>query len=242
MRTTKMPCRHEELPFVADYAHDYYVRDEADFKAFSPVFGSAFLLKYDPQAKLVSELIAPSVILAQQKAITERIEKHYSTARNTVNKIERYAELADKDNLLKTSISDFGFKKIREDLKNHNDEGVVAKLNEVLQHCDTNSEAMIAKGFTSAVHQETASFIQTFTADVKDQKRKMDEREKLVKDNLGQFDILWDMVSNILNTGQVIYKEKNKDKVKDYTYSELIKKVHQKRKENGDDLPPTATK
>jgi hypothetical protein len=80
-------------------------------------------------------------------------------------------------------------------------------------------------------------FIVTFSTDVKDQIRKMDECSKLVKDNAGQFDVLWDMVSNIMETGKVIYKGKNKDKVKDYTYSELIKKVRleqKKKKDNGD--------
>jgi hypothetical protein len=238
----KMQCKIEELPFLADFVRDNYVRDAVDFKFFSPVFGDSFLTKYDAQAKLVNGVVTPTLLISEQKAITQRISEHYTTARNFVNKIERYAKMADEEKLLKISVSDFGFKGIRKELDNDNDEGMVNKMGELKQLADANREALEPMGFIPAISTELGTFITTFSDDVKAQKRKMDQHAKLIKDNAGEFDILWGMISNILKTGKVIYKEKDKSKLKDYTYDELIKKVHQKRQSEEDNGEAPETK
>ena len=87
-----MKCRTEELPFLADYVRDNFLRDQSDFTANSPEYAEDFLKKFDPQLKLVKETVATSMLMAQQKAITERIGKHYATARNWANKVENYAK------------------------------------------------------------------------------------------------------------------------------------------------------
>jgi hypothetical protein len=45
--------------------------------------------------------------------------------------------------------------------------------------------------------------------------------------------------TDLLETGKVIYKEKDKEKVKDYTYTELIKKIRIARKKEADDQAST---
>lgn len=226
-----MKCRAEELPFLADYARDNFMRDKADFVNHSDEYDKNFLLKFDPQLKLVNEVVATSILVAEQKALTKKIGKHYESARNWVNKVENYAKKA-KDALV-TSISDFGFKSLRAEINVKNDEGTIKKFGELLQHTDANTAALESKGFTATVRTNLKTFVDTFEADIKKQTRKIDERKDLVKENKKEFEILWQMVNeDILKTGKVIYKELDKSKVKDYTYTDLIKKIRLARKKD----------
>jgi hypothetical protein len=229
-----MKCRTEELPFLAEYARDNFMRDKADFVNNSAEYDKNFLLKFDPQLKLVNEVAATSMLVAQQKAITKQIGKHYESARNWVNKVENYAKKASA--ALVTDIHDFGFKGIRNEIRVKNDEGVIKKLGEMLQHADANKMALEPKGFTPAFRTSLKTFIDTFETDIKSQIRKIDERKSLVKNNKKEFETLWKMITDdILETGKVIYKEVNKERLKDYTYSELIKKVRLARKKEEED-------
>jgi hypothetical protein len=231
-----MKCRAEELPFLAEYARDNFIRDQSDFINNSPEYSENFLLKYDPQLKLVKEAVATSMLIAEQKAITGRIAKHYKSARNWVNKVENYAKKAGTT--LNSSIEDFGFKGLRNEINMKNDEGTIKKFGELLQHADANKAALEAKGFTTAVRTSLKDFIDAFETDIKSQTRKIDERKDLVKGNNKEFTTLWNMVNDdILETGKVIYKELNKEKVKDYTYTELIKKIRLARKKEAEAKP-----
>jgi hypothetical protein len=237
-----MKCRLEELPFLADYARDNFLRDQADFVTHSPEYKTDFLAKFDPQLKLVEEAMATSMLIAQHKNITERITKNYDVARNWANKIENYAKKAFGD--AGSQIADFGFKNLRIDLKNKNDEGLVKRLKELLQHADAHIATLQPKGFTPELRDSFKAFIDALETDIKSQSRKIDERKFLVKDNNKEYEALWEMINtDLLETGKVIYKEKNKEKVKDYTYTELIKKIRiARKKEATDEAAATANK
>ncbi|HEY4788695.1 MAG TPA: hypothetical protein VIH57_21740, partial [Bacteroidales bacterium] len=143
---------------------------------------------------------------------------------------------------LVTNVEDFGFKGLRGDISNKNDEGVIKKFNDSLQIVDANKAAMEAKGFTPAMHTAFTTFLTVFDTDIKGQTRKIDERKGLVKDHKKEYETLWNMINeDILETGKVIYKEKNKEKVTDYTYTELIKKVRLARAKEEGTPPATGT-
>jgi hypothetical protein len=225
-----MYWKQEELPFIADYARDNFVRDKADFIAYSPEYETDFLAKFDPQLKLVREAEATAKVLAEQKALTKRIETDYKTARNWTNKIEDYASKTPGS--LKISIEDFGFKVLRKNINSKNDEGTILKFKAVLQNVDANITALQAKGFTAAQRLSVGAFVDAFEIDIKNQSRKIDEKIDLVKDNNDEYELLWTMVrDDILKTGKVIYKEKDKTKLPDYTFTDLLGKIRLARKE-----------
>jgi hypothetical protein len=223
MTNAKMHCRIEELPFLAGFTRKYFIRDRADFNAFSAVFNKGFLQSFETQTKQVKELLAPALLTAEMKAITKRIESHYITMRIIANKVERYAKMAK--GTMNINPADFGFKNLRKELHLHNDEAVVKMLRELLQHIDTNRTALEANGLSQAYRQEMEMAINTFETDILEQDRKKNEREMLVKQNTRQFDTLWNMIAEIIDTGKAMYKANNKARVKDYTYYKLIKKV-----------------
>jgi hypothetical protein len=229
MEPSLLQCRIEELPFLGDFVRDYYVRDTADFVAFSPKYGPAHLTKYDAEMEKANKLVATSLLMAEQKKITERINAHYSTARDTVNSVERYAQLAGS--ALKTNVSDFGFKSIREAIQLKNDEGIVKNFKDLLKHIDLNKTELEAQGLTEVFRTNLKTFIATFETDSKNQTRKVGERIDTTEVNNAEYNVLWDMISDILKTGKTLYKQKNKSKLKDYTFASLIKKVHVKMKE-----------
>jgi hypothetical protein len=223
MREAKMQCRIEEIIFLAEFTRDNFVRDRADFAAFSEVFNEKYLHKFDTQVKKVKEILAPALLTAEIKTITGRIDDHYVTVRSIANKVERYATMAK--GTMNTRPADFGFRKLRNELQLNNDEAVVKKLRVLLQHIDKNREALEANGLSKAYRQEFEMAINTFEADIIAQSRKIDERKKVVKQNIRQFDTLWNMMAEIMRTGKVLYKTKNRSRLKNYTYTRLIKNV-----------------
>lgn len=237
-----MRCRNEELPFLAYYARENFLRDKADFVAHSPEYETNFLLKFDPQLKLVEDVMSTSMVIAQHKNITSRIAKHFETARTWTNKIENYAKKAFSD--ASSQIADFGFKSLRNEIAVKNDEGAIKCLKELLQHADAHAAALQPKGYTTTLRDDLKAFIDAFEADIKSQTLKIDERKNLVKDNNKEYEALWEMINtDLLETGKVIYKEKDKEKVKDYTYTELIKKIRlARKKEAGDEAAKAQNK
>jgi hypothetical protein len=223
MREVKMQCRIEEIPFLAEITRDYFVRDRADFAAFSAVFNDAFLKKFDLQIKKVREIRTPALLTAEIKTITSRIENHYATIRSIANRVEHYALMAK--GTMNIRPDDFGFRKLRNELQLHNDEAVVKKFRELLQHIDQNREALEAYGLNKVYRQEFEMAINNFETDIIAQTCKMDDRKRLIKQNIQQFDNLWNMITEILSTGKVLYKTKNRSRLKNYTYARLIKNV-----------------
>jgi hypothetical protein len=235
-----MKCRKEELSFIAEYALANFIRDKADFVDYSSEYEDALEKKYNPQVKLVKEAVATSKVVAEQKTLTKRIKNDYKSARNWANKVEDYANKASKS--LKTSVADFGFKALRQDINIKNDEGTILKFRELLQHTDTEIPALQAKGFTPALRLSLGTFIDGFETDIKSQTYKIDERKDLVKVNNNVFTDLGNMINDdILKTGKIIYKEKDKAKVKDYTFSELLSKIRVARKKE-EETKKTETK
>lgn len=232
-----MKCRKEELPFLADYIRTNYVRDQLDFQNYSPDYEESFLERFDSELKIVKDVVATSKIIAEHKAVTKRIKVHYSNARNWTNKIEDYSKKASKS--LTTNFADFGFKGLRKDINIKNDEGTILKFRELLQHVDANITALQSKGLTPAVRTSFVAFVNAFETDIKGQTYKIDERKDLVKNNKNAFKTLYKTLSvDILQTGKIIYKEKDKEKVKDYTFIELLKKIRVPHKKEEEEPKP----
>jgi hypothetical protein len=240
MREVKMQCRIEEITFLAEFTREYFVRDRADFAAFSEVFNDVFLKKFDAQIKKVKEIMAPSLVTVEIKTITSRIENHYATMRSIANRVERYALMAK--GTMNTRPADFGFRKLRNELQLNNDEAVVKKLRELWQHIDKNREALEANGLSKEHRHEIEMAINAFEDDIIAQTCKMEDRQKLVRQNIRQFDSLWNMITEILSTGKVLYKTKNRSRLKNYTYAKLIKNVRLTHMKEEDKLAAKKTK
>jgi hypothetical protein len=158
------------------------------------------------------------------KVITERIKSHYEKARVYANKAEFYAKQAGSN--LNMKPVDFGFKTLRSKLSQKDDEAIAKGLSDLSKNIAANQAALEAKGLTTEFKTEVDQFVKAFTDDSLAQTRKLNEREAVVRQNAGQINALWALITEICDAGKIIAKEKkDKNRIKDYTLTELVKSV-----------------
>ncbi len=234
MDELKIRCKVEELPFLARFIRNAYVRDQAEFAAFSSVFNSEFLTRYDFLTALIDGLISPKSLIGERKMISVRLQLHYVTTRTLINKFEEYTNLVKGS--LTMNPADFGFSLIRKSIDTRNDEAIIKHLKTLVKNVDSNIEAFRKVGLTNSFRVETNDFINSFESDILDQVGKLRERKELVLENRKQFNDLWNLITRVIDSGKIIFKsKKDKHKIKDYTYSELMKNVrmvYYKQEEN----------
>lgn len=233
-------CKIEELPFLAHTTVDNFTADQADFIGFSTDYDEDHLNKAVTQIEKVDALVAPQKLMGEKKKITQNIMDDYKHTRNLLNKLERIIDRAADAGLnLSMLPKDFGIKRVRDDINIKNDEGAVLNLKALKGNLEANKVVLETKGYNQDVQEELSDLIIKLGNDSLAQTRKQKEWEDQIKKNMGEFNALWDIVSDILKTGKAIYKEKDPAKVKYYTYADLIKTVRIQRKkaeeENGDE-------
>lgn len=95
-----------------------------------------------------------------------------------------------------------------------------------------------------ALHPQPVTINPDLGEDSIAQTRKKKERGQLVKPSISEFNKYRLLIDDMLASGNAIYKEGDKSKVKDYTYTELIKDMRMKQKDggNGEDTNPDGSK
>lgn len=226
-------CRLEEIPVLCRYVLNYFERDQAEFIAYSPLYNATYKSDFELRLAAVDDLVTPYTVTGEMKKITVRIDGHYANLRTELNKLEKYAKLAG--NGLTVHPDDLGFKLIRDQVQSRNDEGVIRLLKELLRNLKVNAEVLAPVGLTPAMLTDLEAFIKTFTADSMAQTTKLKDRTELTRENVKEINALYAIVTDVLETGKVIFKAKDKAKVRDYTFTDLLKLVRktQKAKEEG---------
>lgn len=231
-------CKIEELPFLGAITHEYFIRDKQDFILFSPVYNDPFAATLLGQNKVVDDLVSSRKVTAEMKKMTQKLAADFTRARNVLNKVERYVTMSEADGLpLKIAAVDFGISEARMNLARKNDEGVVLNLNVIRKNIQENLAALEDKGYNADLQKELDSLIKDITGDSLAQTMKKKERQELVRKNIGELNKLWKMIDDILKTGKSIYKGKDDQKVRDYTYTDLIRNVQIRRQKEDPDAP-----
>lgn len=236
-------CRIEELTFLGVFILVSFNRDKADFIELSPDYNDPFADNCQQTITLVEDLVAPKKITGEMKKITQQMADHFTHCRNLMNKVERFVDKASRAGLALTMApGDFGIKDVREAVGIKNDEGVVKYLRTLLQNLTDNRATLVPKGYTEEVQTELKTLIRDLSNTSVAQTLKKNERAELVKNNMDKLNTLWLIIEDLMKSGKAIYKEKDKSKLKDYTYADLIKNVQLKRKQDETPEPAPAAK
>ena len=238
----KIDCRIEELPFLTKLVLATLIRDKTLFKNYTPHYDDALIAAYQALITSASEIIEPKKLMEEKKIITQRIKGHYKAGLNTANRFEEFVTGA-REGGLELTVSDFGFKELRKQIKIKNDEGIVREFKSVISNMDDNKASLEAKGYTDEVKAAAIKLIGDLETDSMAQPQKEKSRMKLVQENHGLFNALWRMFTRICKTGRNIAKEQENNLMqKDYTIAQLKKTVRQMRKaqEEQDDAQEAA--
>ena len=228
-------CKNEELPVVCGFGAISLARDLSDFAAYSTVFDENYLTAFKVKIEAVQQLIQPFLETVELKTITASIYQSLDDLIAPINHLEGYLKLAGKQ--VPVSSSDFGLVLLRKSARSRDVEGVIKQLQTVNGHIEKYKKELTYKGLTEEL-------IGIFTglgkqlADEKDKKYALvSNRAAIVQNNMGMLNDLSDQLAEICRVGKVLYKQKDQAKLKDYTFTQMMKQVKRSDK-TGTIIPP----
>jgi hypothetical protein len=221
-------CKDEELPVVCGFLAISLNRDLNDFVAFSPQFVSSYVDGFKAKIDAVDELVQPKSETIELKMLNERIYATLDSLITPINYIEGYLNLAGKT--VPITAADFGLTSLRKSARSRDVESVLKLLRTVEGNLAKYKTELEAKGLTEAL---VLKFAETGTLLADDRNKKYElvsKRMALVQNNLGMLNDLYDQLVEICKIGKILYKQTDKAKLNDYTFSYLMKQVRRVEK------------
>ena len=228
MSAREYSCKDEELPVICKFAAYSLNRDLADFTAYSPKFKPAYLTGFESNIATALDVIEPQSETMEQKAITSRIYSTLDGLIDPINRLTGYLKLADGS--LGLSPHDFGVKHLRKSINAKDAEGAMNGLHTVNGNITKYKEALMAQGLTEDLIARFANAASAIASDKQKQFELISNRKNIVQNNLTLFNNLYAQLGEIHAVGKILYKSTNTAKLKEYTFSELKKRVRRTAK------------
>jgi hypothetical protein len=226
-------CNNEELPVIGGFVYFKNKRDLLDFTAFSPKFDGSYVLTFDANIKTCSELVTSKEETVKLKVITTRMYSTMDSLTGLVNNLSIYIKMAKTD--IPISAADFGIPALRKAIHRRNAESVLQNLH-ILNNCILQyKNELIGQGLSDAVISSFTSAAVSIRDDNQKQYEIVSNRKELVQNNIELFNRLYAQINEICLVGKALNKGKDEKKVKDYTFSELMKQVRIVFKHNRDE-------
>ena len=224
MENKKFNCKMEDLPVISGFAIQSLETDKVDFIEYSPVYDGDFITDARSKQKECSELVKQEDVLKRQKKVTQEINLNLKGLRNNVNKIEGYLLLAA--NKLDISVADFSLADLRLNISKKNVEGVCSDIQSLIVKLKRNEAVLSDKGMKTALLDDLAAQSEKLDKLNLNQNDFKNKRSRTASDNIKIFNELWDILSMILDGGRSLYRTSDKVKYKEYTLSQLKKRVN----------------
>ena len=216
-------CKDEELPIICGYVAYSFRRDLADFTAFSPNFSNEYLIGFESKIKLIDELINPRLITVELKGITKELYDAMNSLIDPINRVAGYMKLAKSE--ITITEKDFGLTQLRQKAKSKDAEGVLQNIKIVNANLDKHKEVLSKHGLSDELINHFSTVAETVATNNQKQYEIINNRKSIVQDNLKLFNGLFNQFNEICNVGKILYKGKDILKLKEYTFTELKKRV-----------------
>ena len=140
-----------------------------------------------------------------------------------VNRLTGYITLARLEQTI--SVTDFGIKYLRKSIADHDAEGVIQALHTIIGNISKYKVELQAQGMSDENISRFTDILSSVANDKQKQVEIINNRKHIVQNNVDSFNGLFGQLNEILGVGKILYKATNRAKLKDYTFSELIKHV-----------------
>lgn len=230
-------CKDEELPVICGFLSMTLARDFTYFEGYSPMFNQAYMTGFKERIQEVFELVRPKSETIELKLITERMNQKLDELIQSVNFVEGYLKLAGKT--VPISAADFGLSELRRSIRSRDVESVLNLIRIVDGNLNKYKSELMAKGATEGLLDD---FLEAFTALSNDKNRKfglISNRAYLVQSNREKLNQLYEQFVEISTIGKMFFRQTDKAKLKDYTFSHLLKQVRRTEKNGNVDEPET---
>lgn len=212
-------CRINELSPFGLFVYNSYVKNQADFEVFSPIYTVLYGTNMELDRKAIDALINPVQMTGELKVITQRIYSNQVLVAKAIDFLEGYADRATG---LTEASKDFGFSKVRQANNSGDIEAVVKNVRSVGQVADKNMAALTAEGYSAAKQTTLLGLADTLETENAAQNSKIDDRKSLVSDNHVAFNSYWDSINDLCDIGKKLYKEKTNENRDQYVVSTVL--------------------
>ncbi len=216
-------CKDEELIPLSKFTLYSLKRDLADFTAFSPKFNIEFIAQTELKITDVENLLEPQAETLAKKVINDRIEKQLTTCNAMILHLDGYLRLAKQS--IGVNKGDFGIIALRKAMNNGDMESLLNQLGIVLKNVMTYEMTLKGVGMPESFSVEFKNLCNAITADRQQQFEIISNRMAIVQNNLQVLNSLYEWLQEIYAIGKVLYSTSNNVKYKEYTFTELLKKV-----------------
>jgi len=220
----KYKCKDGELPVVCNIAADSLERDLADFSAYSPKFSQGHLIDFRTYIEKVFEIVLPQAEIQLQKVITERIVGTLDSMTDAANRLSGYIKFSHTDH------TDFGITLLRKAINDGDAEGGIKSLQTVIANIANFKEALVQQGLTEELISVFATATEALKVDKAEQAKIFNNRKRIVQNNLGLLNGLFDQLTEICTAGRILYKASDPAKLQEYTFEDLKKRVRRASK------------
>lgn len=236
MTTRKFTLRIEEMPVVGGFLLKSFETDIAEFQAYSPDFNPAYKAEFQSKLEIVESIVNPKKLQAELKKLTDDMYASTESLRSQLQLLEGYIKRAENLTIL---AKDFGISALRNNITKKDQEAVLENLKVLFQNIDDNLSAIQSKGFTTEAYNKLKATRDSIKTANQSQNEKMNQKQKLVEDNIGTLNELWDIMNNIMDAGKRIAKSNSQLLIHNYTKTKLQKRVrHELTKPNSLQDPP----
>ena len=217
-------CKDVELIFSCRFVAFSIQRDKLLFKVYSPKFDEIYLGSFTASIDEATEVVMPRSLELDRKAMTARLYRTLDGLDEPLRDLTGYIKLAKAT--LPITLADFGFASLHYAIDSRDAEGAFKGLQTLNANIAKFHVELTAQGLSP---QLIAGLIAS-EASIADEQQKQYEievtRKSLLKSNIGLLNALYTQLGEILVVGKVLFTGKDSVKLKEYTFSELLKKVH----------------
>lgn len=224
MEKKKFPCRLDELPAIGRFVLDSFRKDLADFSGFSIKFSPSYQATAEQKLTECNELVMAGSVTKELKAVTVSLGVSIKKLSLLLNRAEGYVKLVESG--LDVDASDMGFKEVRLKINKGDVEGATSFGRELAKSMERNQMVLQSVGMPLQMPSDIAILVQEIFDLNALQNTKISDRGESSDGNMAVYNEFWEIISTIMTTAKALYRGVDDVKLKNYTMTQLIKRVN----------------
>lgn len=224
MEKKKFNCKMQDIPVMIGFLATSLERDKADFISFSPLYADPFLANLRDKQNKCYEIVKAADVLKHQKVVTTQIDTTLNQVRILLNKTEAYLKLSKKN--LDIEIDDFGVKATRAGIAKYDIEKTISEGRSLVNNLKRNATTLNTVGLKQTGIDEVATVINDLNTLNEKHNALTNDYSRAADDNNALLNEAWELKKMICSTGRALYKGIDDVKLKEYTLSNLQKRVY----------------
>ena len=218
------PCGTEEVSPMANIMAASMLTDIVWFTGHSPKFTPAFAAQMVEEAAACNALITSDTLTQRIRIVTRTIGTKCDELIIKVNHANNYIHMVEPTDL-NVDVNAMGVTPLRKSLHSGNTEGVVKDARVLINNVQANITVLGPVGLTPTFLTDLTDLIDEIETLGNEQTDKKSKRNRNTEAYIGQFNELWTKVKLVMATGKALFQGVDDVKLKDYTYSTVIKRM-----------------